>query len=113
MPRKDEKLFRGRWRLVETDVWDLHDLDPGEQAYITFGTRHLGDFALLTIEADIDYRVSTRDGQPAVEFTWWGHDEGDDVNGRGWACIDGDSLVGRIFIHRGDESGFVARRGDD
>lgn len=104
------ELFRGRWRLVETDLWDVDEFEAIEQAHITFGGNHLGEFVLVPMEADLDYQVSTRDGHPLVEFTWDGHDEGDPINGRGWARIDGDSLVGEIYIHRGDHSGFVAHR---
>ena len=34
----------------------------------------------------------------------------DPAQGRGWAKSKGDELHGMIFIHLGDESGFVARR---
>ena len=50
---------------------------------------------------------------PAVEFSWVGADDNDDASGRGWAMLGtDDSLVGHIFLHRGDDSGFraVARR---
>jgi len=44
-----------------------------------------------------------------VEFSWVGTDEGDHVSGRGWARGEADgSLHGHLFIHDGDDSGFVA-----
>ena len=49
MARKNATSFRGRWRLMDTDLWDLDDLD----------------------------------------------------------------LVGEIYFHRGDHSGFVARREEE
>ena len=52
----------------------------------------------------------TRDGQPCVEWTWDGNDEMDPAQGRGWAVIKGDELHGLIAFHRGDESGFVAKK---
>jgi hypothetical protein len=46
-----------------------------------------------------------------VEFSWSGVDDRDDACGRGWARVEADgSLVGRIFIHCGDDSSFTARR---
>lgn len=114
MARKnsDATSFRGRWRLMDTDLWDLDDLDLVEPAHITFGSRGLGSFAFIAVQAELDYVVGQRDGQPVVEFTWEGVDEGDPICGRGWARLDGESLVGEIYFHRGDHSGFVARRED-
>jgi hypothetical protein len=46
-----------------------------------------------------------------VEFSWSGVDDRDDASGRGVAHLEPDgALVGRIFIHCGDDSSFTARR---
>lgn len=45
-----------------------------------------------------------------MEFSWEGQDEMDSVSGRGWAVLNEDQLQGRLFFHRGDESGFRADR---
>jgi hypothetical protein len=58
----------------------------------------------------MDCRVTHRDGQPAVEFSWDGNDETEQVFGRGWAVLDDDGLNGMIFFHLGDETSFTARR---
>ena len=58
----------------------------------------------------MDCRLATRDGVPAAELTWDGNDEMDQAQGRGWAVIEGDELHGMIFIHCGDDSGFVAKK---
>ena len=60
----------------------------------------------------MDWRPGTRDGQPAVEWTWEGTDGADvtDMTGRGWAKLEDDDLHGMIVIHLGDESDFVAKR---
>jgi hypothetical protein len=43
--------------------------------------------------------------------SWEGFDDGSPASGRGWATLDtAGRLVGRIFIHKGDDSGFVAER---
>lgn len=45
-----------------------------------------------------------------MEFSWEGQDEMDSVSGRGWAVLNEEQLQGRLFFHRGDESGFRADR---
>ena len=100
----------GKWRIVETELWDLDDLDLIEPAYLTLEPRGHGSLGLLAIEADLDYRVVQREGLPAIEFSFEGSDEGDQISGRGWAILEGEQLQGRIFIHHGDDSGFTACR---
>lgn len=102
--------FRGRWRIVSTDVWDKKDLDDLGPAQITFGPDRMGELNLIAIEASVDYRVGTRDGTPIAEFSWEGDDDGHPTSGRGWVRLDGRGLVGRLFIHQGDEAGFLAKR---
>lgn len=53
----------------------------------------------------MDCRLSTRDGEQAVEWTWDGNDEMAPAQGRGWAIIKDGDLHGTIFFHGGDESG--------
>ena len=52
MARRDDRLFLGRWRFVESDVWDLDDLDLVEAEHILFGSRGEGSFALIAMQAD-------------------------------------------------------------
>jgi hypothetical protein len=97
--------------LVDTELWDVEDLDLVESAHLTLGPDGLGELRLIAIGADIDYRISERDGMPFVAFSWAGYDESEPVSGRGWARREpGGALKGRLFIHRGDESGFTAYR---
>ncbi|MBI4520937.1 MAG: hypothetical protein HY701_08865 [Gemmatimonadetes bacterium] len=92
-------------------MWDLDALDLIEPAHLTFGPRGLGELRLIAIGAEIDYRVSDRDGMAFVEFSWEGYDESDPASGRGWAQLEaGGALKGRLFIHQGDESAFTAHR---
>src|SRR5437867_2396380 len=105
-----ESLIQGRWRIVETELWDQEALDIVIPAYIRFDRQGLGEMQLIAIGASIDYRVEQRDGASVVEFSWAGFDEMDATSGRAWARIDGDMMCGKLFIHQGDESTFVARR---
>lgn len=101
----------GTWRIVETELWDLDDLDLIEPAYLTLEPRGHGRLGLLAIEATLDYRVVQREGLPAIEFSFEGFDEGDRISGRGWAICEGERLRGRLFWHQGDDSAFTASRG--
>ena len=58
----------------------------------------------------MDCRLTTKDGEPAVEWTWDGNDEMEAAQGRGWAVLKGEELHGMIFFHLGEDSDFVARR---
>jgi hypothetical protein len=100
----------GTWRIVATELWDLDDLDLMEPAHLTLKRNGHGSLGLLAIEAILDYRVVQREGLPAIEFSFEGSDEGDQISGRGWAILEGEQLRGRIFIHHGDDSGFTAAR---
>jgi hypothetical protein len=104
--------FWGTWRIVEMEAWDRDACDLLGPAHFTFGRDGLGTFRFIAVEGDMDYRFGARDGKPLVEFSWSGHDENDPASGRGWAVVDSDVLTGRIFIHRGDDSAFTAKRGD-
>jgi hypothetical protein len=105
-----ESLIEGRWRIVETELWDQEALDLVVPAYLRFDRQGLGEMQLIAIGASIDYRVEQRDGASVVESPWAGFDEMDAISGRVWARIDGDMMCGTLFIHQGDESTFVARR---
>ena len=41
------KAFAGRWRIVETDVWDNDVLDLVEKAHLTFEGKSDGEIALV------------------------------------------------------------------
>ena len=101
--------FRGKWRIVSTDVWEPDALDEFGSAHLTFGPNRTGELYLIAISASLDYRVGTRDGAPIVEFTWAGDDDGSPVSGRGWARRGPEGLIGRLFIHEGDDVEFVAK----
>ena len=58
----------------------------------------------------MDCRLTTRDGEPAIEFSWDGNAEMDAAQGRGWAVIRDGELHGMIFFHGGDDSDFVAKK---
>ena len=93
------------------DQWDRNAIDLLGPALIQIGADGAGSFRFIAVEADFDGRHVERDGNPAVEFSWVGTDDNDDASGRGWALLEADgSLIGHIYLHRGDESSFRATR---
>ena len=103
--------FKDRWRIAEMDQWDTDYLDLVEPAHITFSGAANGEIVFGAVNASLDVRYGARDGAACAEFTWQGFDEGDTASGRGWAAFGtAGRLVGHIFIHNGDDSGFVAER---
>jgi len=104
----------GTWRIVEMELWDQEAIDLMGPAFIEFGKDQAGQLRFIAVEGWMDCRHDQRDGPPRVEFTWDGHDEGDQAHGRGWASLaDDGSLRGRIYFHLGDDSGFRAVRFDE
>ena len=95
------------------DVWDRDAIDLVGPAIIEITADGCGSVRFVAVEGFIDARHVDLDGCPAVELSWDGYDEGDQVSGRGWARLDEDgSLRGHLFIHSGDESGFRAVAAD-
>jgi hypothetical protein len=102
------RAFAGRWRIAEMDQWE--DLDLLGPAHITFSDED-GELSFAAVEAELDVRYGSRDGAACAEFSWEGSDDGSPVSGRGWAVMGtAGRLVGHIFVHKGDDSGFVALR---
>ena len=80
-------------------------------AHITFSGKDGGELVFIAVDADLDVRYGSRDGAACAEFSWEGFDDGSPASGRGWVALGTTGrLVGHIFIHKGDDSGFVAER---
>jgi hypothetical protein len=78
---------------------------------IRFGATDSGELVFIAIEAELDGRYGSRDGAACAEFSWEGFDDGSPTSARGWAAWrTAGRLVGHIFIHKGDDLGFVAER---
>jgi hypothetical protein len=108
--RKPSSPFMGRWRIVSMSGWGQDFVDEEEEGYIEFSENDKGEFHFGYVHGHMDYRLTQRDGEPAVEWTWDGNDEMDPAQGRGWAVVRGGELHGMIFFHGGDDSDFVAKK---
>ncbi len=107
---KPESPFAGRWRIVSMSAWDQSFIDEEEDGFFEFDEQGSGEFHFGYVHGRMDGRLTTRDGEPAVEWTWEGNDEMDPAQGRGWAVVKGGELRGMIFFHGGDDSEFAARK---
>jgi hypothetical protein len=107
---KPKSPFTGRWRIVSMSAWDEDYIDEEEEGYFEFDEKGGGEFHFGYVHGQMDCRLTTRDGEPAVEWTWDGNDEVDPAQGRGWAVVNDDKLHGMIFFHGGDDSEFVAKK---
>jgi hypothetical protein len=106
MPARNHPLL-GRWRIVETELWDSDFLDLVGPAYISFDAQGRGSFAFGAVQGSLHCRY----GPGSVRFTWQGFDEMDPVSGAGEAELDEDGLLtGELRFHDGDDSAFKARR---
>ena len=99
--------FQGKWRIAEIDVWDNEAIDLLAPAFIAFKGRE-GEMRFIALTAWLDVRYDARNGGPVAEFSWEGDDEGDQRSGRGRVALGtAGRLFGHVYIHRGDDSGFV------
>ena len=105
------RVFAGRWRITEMDEWD--EIDLLGSAHMAFTGKDGGELVFLAIEAALDVRYGSRDGAACAEFSWKGFDDGSPACGGGWAALGtAGRLVGHIFIHKGDDAGFVPNASD-
>lgn len=109
----NKKLFLGYWKIAEMEVWGQEYVDLVVPGFLEFGLEDeqlCGSFQFGTVRGWMDARLREIDALTYVEWSWEGESDTDPGSGRGWAKVEGESLVGRIFIHRGDDSAFTATR---
>jgi len=103
--------FTGTWHIYEMGIWDEDYFNMEVQAYIKIDSDNGGNFQFGLVWGDIDGRVVNYPDGERFEFTWEGNDECDPVSGSGWVRIkEKDLLEGKIRVHKGDSSTFLARR---
>ena len=84
MPKpKPKSPFTGRWRITSMSAWEDDFLDEEVEAYIEFEDRGWGAFHFGNVQGHMDCRPTTREGEPAVEWSWDGNAEMDAAQGRG------------------------------
>ena len=103
---KSKNWVLGRWSIDSMSMWDKGYIDAEVPGYFEFGADNLGSFQFGYVQGDVDYRATERGDKPAVEFSFEGGDgaDGSPCSGRGWMTLDGETLTGMFYFHRGDES---------
>ena len=110
VPMTRAKLV-GEWRIVDMELWEADAIDLVGPAFIEFQRDGGGSFRFIAVEGWMDVRPADHLGPTGVEFSWDGEDEMDHASGRGWARLtDEGELMGRIYLHMGDDSSFRAVR---
>jgi hypothetical protein len=103
---KSERRLKGKWRIVEAEMFDRGYLNLAGPAFIELDGEGGGEFAWGALTATLHCGVTPR----GVDFTWSGSDEMDEASGEGWADLEEDgSMTGEISYSNGDETSFKAR----
>ena len=58
--------FEGLWHIVSMDTWDEDYFNEEVQAFIEFEAGGIGNFQFGYVSGYMDWRATTRDGEPAV-----------------------------------------------
>jgi len=98
-------MLAGRWRIVEAASWLREHLDLCGPAFLRIDPDGTGEmtFGALTAVVNAGYTAS------GIEFDWNGSNEGDQIQGNGWADLCEDcSLQGQIAYDNGDDTTFIA-----
>ncbi len=114
MPRIKDP-FIGHWKITRMDEWDSAYIDLVVPGFIEFELeegRLMGSFQFGTVAGWLDCRIRSVGDESYVEWSWEGHSDTDPACGRGWARVEREKLVGRLFIHCSDDSAFEACRQD-
>ena len=96
----------GAYEIIEMEQWDKEDIDLVEPGCIRIAGKR-GELHFICVDGQMDIR---KDKAGGYKFSWEGFDEGDPESGFGEFVCEGDTLTGRIYIHDGDDSGFVAKK---
>lgn len=107
---KQVKPFVGKWRIAEMEVWGQDYVDMEVPGYFRIGSDGTGQLQFGLVSGDIDGRIEQCGNTSRIEFSWSGQEENDPVFGRGWAVIENNELIGRIYLHMADDSAFRATK---
>jgi hypothetical protein len=104
------KSLIGKWRIAGMEVWDQEYVDMEVPGFISIDAEGMGRFQFGLVSGDIDGQMEQYGDTQRFEFSWFGQDENDPINGWGWAIIQHGELIGHIYLHHADNSGFRASK---
>lgn len=84
--------------------------ESGDQDYLTFDPDDVSKFRIGDIQGTMDCRIVRYEEFEKIEFSWKGKSGNLLASGRGWTYMRSDRLKGRLFIHDGEDFGFIAVR---
>ena len=97
----------GRWRIIESDLWDRDHLDLCGSASLVINADGYGQIAFGALQASLVLEYA----KDSVWFEWQGCDEMDEVCGSGSAHLhNGDSVEIEFAYQHGDEALLKARK---
>jgi len=102
--------YVGAWRIAEMSTWDKDYIDLVAPGHLTVKSNGTGTFVFGVVDAELDCRMEQAGDRERLAFSFAGFDEGDEVNGRGWAEVAGNKMNGWFAFHGGDDSTFKARK---
>ena len=97
---KPKSPLSGRWRIVSMEQWDEEFIDEEEEGYIEFDGNGMGSFHFGYVHGNMDCQATTREGQPAVEWSWDGSDEMEAAQGRGMGKTQEEGVSGTVLLIR-------------
>ena len=96
----------GRWRIVESDLWDRAHLDLSGPATLII-TAQGGEIAFGALEGGLEVESA----RESIGFDRAGCEEGDEVDGEGTAeLLDDGTLEIESEYRNGDEAALKAKR---
>jgi hypothetical protein len=107
---KDDSLLPSRWELISVGDYGPDQLHAETRAFIEFLAGNQGAFHFAYVRGGLEYRLANRDTEPAVEFSFDGHDGAMPLCGTGWAALKKEQLEGTFALHTGEQLRFAARR---
>src|SRR5262249_18213695 len=86
------------WHIVSMTEWGEDYFNEEVQALIEFDANGTGHFQSGYVQGYMDWRPTTRDGEPFVEWSWEGGDgaDGTPLTSRGWVKPEDHELHGMI-----------------
>ena len=97
-----------KWYISEMELWDNDYINEEVQGYFLFEENNQGEFHFGYVHGFMDCEYIKKDENTIVEFLWVGNDKNDLINGRGYAELENNNLIGKIYINNGDNSKFEA-----
>ena len=96
--------YIGKWRIAETSAWDMNNLDE-EDAFVEF-RKGSGIMAFDYIHIEMDVAEEQIEGVEILGYSFYGHDEDEEISGWGWfRQKEGrDVMEGKIYFYHGDMS---------